>query len=505
MGSRPNGQRGRRNQEGVISMSATGEQAALLQHQWQTSPRWAGVTRDYSARDVIRLRGRVAGEHGLARRGATRLWALLHSQDAVAALGAVPGNAGQLPAAGSQAIYLPGPMTQAVREASDALLRADRFARAQELRDGIVPTGRGLAPVVAGAGGAPDAFELMTAMIGAGAAGVCFEDQLPAGNERGHLGGKVLVPTGQHVQALAAARFAADVLDVPSLVIARTCARTASLLTSDADERDHEFLTGERTPDGLYRVNPGLYASGTRALAFAPYADLLWMETPAPDLAAARAFACVIHSQYPGKLLAYSCPPSSNGRAHLDDASAARFRQELAAMGYRFQVTTPAGFPAPDESAPRPQRAHTDLAARAHPDETEFALAMPLDLPPPGPNARPRTGHPSTHQFGGLKPTQTKRRGLPVQELGAIPVAFCGAASETPGRNPRRSASSRLVHHGIWTANSRASRSLAAIPSDVSTRCFTLRSSRLGSRVTSPFSSSVSATAVTKDASHAIR
>ena len=365
-------------------MSATGEQAARLQREWQASPRWVGITRDYSARDVIRLRGRVAGEHGLARRGASRLWGLLNGPDALAVLGPVPGSAVQLPGAGLQAVYLPGgqaaaPATQAVREVNDALLRADRFARAQELRDGIVPTGRGLAPVVAGAGGAPDAFELMTAMIEAGAAGVCFEDQLPAGNERGHLGERVLIPTGQHIQALAAARFAADVLDVPSLVIARTAARTASLLTSDSDERDHEFLTGERTADGLYRVNPGLYASGTRALAFAPYADLLWMETPAPDLAAARAFACVIHSQYPGKPLAYSCPPSFNGRTHPDDASGARFRQELAAMGYRFQVTTPAGFRAPDEPAPRPQHAHTDLPARAHPDEPEFALAMPLD------------------------------------------------------------------------------------------------------------------------------
>jgi isocitrate/methylisocitrate lyase len=406
MGSRPAGHCGRRNQEGVISMSATGEQAARLQREWQASPRWAGITRDYSARDVIRLRGRVAGEDSLARRGASWLWALLHGQDAVAALGAVPDNAVRLPGAGLRAIYLPGgqaadanparhagpgqflnpasPMTQTVRQVNDALLRADRIAWAQELRDGIVPAGRRLAPVVAGAGGAPDAFELMTAMIEAGAAGVRFDDQLPADKSSGHPGEGVLIPTGQHIQTLTAARFAADVLDVPSLVIARTCARTASLLTSDTDERDHEFLTGERTADGHYRVNPGLYASGTRALAFAPYADLLWMETPAPDLAAARAFACVIHSQHPGKLLAYSCPPSVNGRAHLDDASAARFRKELAAMGYRFQVSIPAGFRAPDEPAPR-QYAYSDLQAVAHPDETEFALAMPLDLPKPGP------------------------------------------------------------------------------------------------------------------------
>lgn len=384
----------------MIGVSAIGKQAALLQHEWQTGPRWAGITRHYSAQDVIRLRGRAAGEHALARRGATRLWGLLHSQDAVAALGAVPGNEALLPGAGLQAIYLPSgqvadgnlaghedpgqspysasPVTQMVRRVNNALLRADKAGRGGEPGVGILPVGR-LAPVVADAGGAPEAFELMTAMIEAGAAGVCFEDQLPAGKDPERLGGKVLIPTGQHIETLTAARLAADVLDVPSLVIARTCARTASLLTSDTDERDHEFLTGERTVEGLYRVDPGLYASSTRALAFAPYADLLWMETPAPDLAAARAFACVIHSQYPGKLLAYSCSPSFNWRAHLDHASAARFARELAAMGYRFQVTGPAGFRALDEPADRPagQHAHAGLPARAQPHEAELALVPP--------------------------------------------------------------------------------------------------------------------------------
>jgi isocitrate lyase len=402
MGSRPAGQRGRRNQEGVIGVSEIGEQAALLQHEWQTDPRWAGITRHYSAQDVIRLRGRAVRDYTLAQRGASRLWGLLHSQDAVAALGAVPGNEAQLlPRAGLQAVYLPGgqaadgnlaghedpgqppypvsPLTHMVRRVNNALLRVDKVGRAGEPADGIVPAGRRLAPVVANAGGAPEAFELMTAMIEAGAAGVRFEDQLPADKEREHLGGKVLIPTGQHIETLTAARLAADVLGVPSLVIARTCARTASLLTSDTDERDHEFLTGERTAEGLYRVDPGLYASSTRALAFAPYADLLWMETPAPDLAAARAFACVIHSQYPDKLLAYSCSPSFNWRAHLDHASAARFRKELAAMGYRFQVTSPAGFRVLDEPADGPagQHAHTDLPARAQPHEAELALVPP--------------------------------------------------------------------------------------------------------------------------------
>jgi len=342
MGSRPAGQDARRNQarrnqarrnqargnqarcnqKGVITMSAIGEQAALLRQEWQTSPRWAGITRDYSAHDVIRLRGRVPGEEvGRARRGASRLWDLLHSRDGVHVLGAVAGRpATRLAGAGSQAIYLPG-----WRPADGDLAG---------------PAGRA-APVVAGAaagaGGAPEAASLTKAMIEAGAAGVRFDDQLPADDKRVHRGQRVLVPTGHHIQALTAARLAADVLGVPAVVIARTGARAASLLTADTDERDQEFLTGERTAEGFYRVEPGLYACGTRALAFAPYADLLWLETPAPDLAAARAFACVIHSQYPGKLLAYSCQPSPSWRASLDAASAARLRRELTAMGYRFQ------------------------------------------------------------------------------------------------------------------------------------------------------------------------
>jgi isocitrate lyase len=250
-------------------------------------------------------------------------------------------------------------MTHLVRRINNALLGADQAGQTERPADGTVPTGR-LAPVVAdadaGSGGAPDAFELMKAMIEAGAAGVRFEDQLPSDRERGHGGGKVLIPTGQHIETLTAARLAADMLDVPALVIARTGARAASLLTSDIDERDHEFLTGERTAEGFYRVEPGLYACGTRALAFAPYADLLWLETPAPDLAAARAFACVIHSQYPDKLLAYSCSPSFDWLANLDDTAATGFRRELAAMGYRFQVTAPAGFRPMDKPAPASPR-----------------------------------------------------------------------------------------------------------------------------------------------------
>ncbi|HEY5397048.1 MAG TPA: hypothetical protein VIL16_16805 [Trebonia sp.] len=271
-------------------MCTIAEQAALLQREWETDPRWAGIARDYTAQDVIRLRGRAAGEHSPAHRGAHRLWDLLHRQDALPTLGALVGDdAVQAARAGSQAIYLPGWQTA-----------------------GVV-----------------DAFELTTAMIEAGAAGVRLEDQLP--------GGQVLVPTGQHIETLTAARLAADVLGVPSLVIARSGARTASLLTSDVDDRDHEFLTGERTPDGFHRVEPGLYAHVTRGLAFAPYADMLWLETPAPDLAVARAFADIIRSQFPDKLLAYSCPRPFTSWAHPADASAAKFQRELAAIGYHFQ------------------------------------------------------------------------------------------------------------------------------------------------------------------------
>ncbi len=359
-------------------MGAIGEQAALLQQEWETDPRWAGITRDYSAQDVIRLRGRVAEEPSLlARRGASRLWDLLHGRDAVRALGAITGKqAVQTLTAGPQAIYLPGcqaadwnraghsaadrslrpvnSASQMVRRINDALRCADQPAETRRPDDGTMLRRRWLPPVVAdaeaGFGPVLDAFDLMKAMIEAGAAGVRFGDQLSPDKQRGHRGGKVLIPTGQHIGTLTAARLAADVLDVPALVIARTGAQTTSLLTSDSDERDHEFLTGERTADGFYRVEPGLYACITRALAYAPYADVLWFEAPAPDLAEARAFAGIIHSQCPDKLLAYSCASPFNGQARLDDPSIAEFREELAAMGYSFQFTNPAGSHAMDES-----------------------------------------------------------------------------------------------------------------------------------------------------------
>jgi isocitrate lyase len=354
-----------------ITVETITEQAANLRKAWATDRRWSGIRRDYTAEDVIRLRRSAAEEHTLARRGAARLWELLQSQDAVRALGAVTGSqAVQRVEAGLQAVYLPGwqmaadgdpaghtfprqspcpvnPVPQMVRRINNAMLRADQIARAERPADPAAPKQQGVAPIVAdadaGSGGVPNAFELMKSMIEAGAAGVHFQDLLPPENRRGHLGAKVLIPTGQHVKTLSAARLAADVLDVPTLVIARTDAHSASLLTSDVDERDHEFLTGERTAEGFYRVRPGLYARVTRGLAFAPYADLLWLETSTPSLAEARAFADIIYSQYPDQLLAYSCSPSFNWPAHLDDAQVAKFQQELAAMGYRFQFTTSPG------------------------------------------------------------------------------------------------------------------------------------------------------------------
>lgn len=361
-------------------MGTIGEQATQLQREWETDPRWAGITRDYRARDVIRLRDRVAGEHGLARRGASRLWDLLNRPDATPTLGAVVGDrAAEAATAGLPAIYLPGwqagdeslpggghpgqpphpdnPMPPLVRRINNALLSEDPSARPESPADGSGPARR-LPPVVAdadaGSGAVLGAFELMTAMIKAGAAGVRFEDQRSPGGARGVLGEKVLVPTGQHIETLTAARLAADVLGVPSLIIARSGAHAASLLTSNIDERDDEFLIGERTAEGFHRVEPGWYACVTRQLAFAPYADVLWLETPAPDLAVARAFACIIHSQYPDKLLAYSCPPPTTGRTHQDRASIAKFQLELAAMGYQFQSAAPAGYPGPAESSSEP-------------------------------------------------------------------------------------------------------------------------------------------------------
>jgi isocitrate lyase len=385
-------------------MESISQQAANLRESWETDQRWAGVRRDYTAQDVIRLRGSVVEEHTLARRGANRLWELLHTEDAVRALGAITGNqAVQMVKAGLQAIYLSGwqvaadgnlagqtypdqslypanSVPQMVRRINNALLRADQIAWSERSTDSCAPKQQWLAPIVAdaeaGFGGPLNAFELMKAMIEAGAAGVHFEDQLSSEKKCGHLGGKVLIPTGQHIKTLTAARLAADVLGVPSLVIARTDAHAATLLTSDVDERDREFVTGERTAEGFYRVRPGLYSCVTRGLAFAPYSDLLWMETSTPDLAEARAFADAIHSQYPDKMLAYNCSPSFNWRAHLDDATIAKFQKELAAMGYRFQFITLAGFHALNQSMFELAYgyAQDDMSAYVKLQEAEFGL-----------------------------------------------------------------------------------------------------------------------------------
>jgi isocitrate lyase len=329
--------------------------------------RWVGVERPYSAADVERLRGRFRVEHTLARLGAERLWKLLHTEPYVAALGAVTGaQAVQMVKAGLKAIYLSGwqvaadanlagqtypdqslyPVTSApalVHRLNSALLRADQIDAA-EGKNGTY----WLAPIVAdaeaGFGGPLNAFELMKAMVLAGAAGVHYEDQLSSAKKCGHLGGKVLVPTSQFVQTLVAARLAADVLDVPTVLFARTDALSATLLTSDVDERDREFLTGERTPEGFFRVRPGIEAPIARALAYAPYADVLWCETSTPDLEEARVFAEAVLAEYPEKILAYNCSPSFNWRKHLDEGTIAGFQRELAAMGYKFQFVTLAGF-----------------------------------------------------------------------------------------------------------------------------------------------------------------
>ncbi|PKV89127.1 isocitrate lyase [Streptomyces sp. TLI_146] len=342
--------------------------AEQLARRWASEPRWKGVERTYSAADVVRLSGSVREEHTLARRGAERLWRQLHERDYIHALGALTGGqAVQQVKAGLQAIYLSGWQVAAdanqaghtypdqslypvnsvpsvVRRVNNALLRADQIATAEGAGD----TTDWLAPIVAdaeaGFGGPLNAFELTKAMIAAGAAGIHYEDQLASEKKCGHLGGKVLVPTAQHIRTLNAARLAADIADVPTLIVARTDALAANLLTSDVDERDARFATGGRTAEGFYRVEPGMGPVIARGLAYAPYADLLWMETGTPDLVQARTFAEAIHDQYPDQMLAYNCSPSFNWRAALDDDRIAKFQRELGAMGYRFQFITLAGF-----------------------------------------------------------------------------------------------------------------------------------------------------------------
>jgi isocitrate/methylisocitrate lyase len=388
-------------------MDTISQQAANLRQQWETDPRWADISRTYTAEDVIRLRGSITEEHTLARRGAERLWELLHTEDAVRALGAITGNqAVQMVKAGLQAIYLSGwqvaadgnlaghtypdqslypvnSVPQMVRRINNALLRADQICWSERSADSTAPRQNWLAPIVAdaeaGFGGVLNVFELMKAMIEAGAAGVHFEDQLSSEKKCGHLGGKVLIPTGQHIKTLTAARLAADVCGVPTLVVARTDAHAATLLTSDVDERDRQFITGDRTAEGFYRVSNGMAPCVARGLAYAPYSDLLWMETSTPDLAEAREFAEAIKAEYPDQMLAYNCSPSFNWRAKLDEATIARFQKELAAMGYRFQFITLAGFHALNYSMFDLAHgyAREDMSAYVRLQEAEFA-AEPL-------------------------------------------------------------------------------------------------------------------------------
>ena len=343
------------------------QQAAALQGDWVENPRWKGITRTYSAADVVRLRGSVQIEHTLAKRGAEKLWNLLHNEPFVNALGALTGNqAMQQVKAGLKAIYLSGwqvagdanvagemypdqslypanSVPSVVRRINNTFQRADQiqWSEGNGDLDYFAPI---VADAEAGFGGVLNAFELMKSMIDAGAAGVHFEDQLASVKKCGHMGGKVLVPTREAVAKLVAARLAADVMGVPTLLVARTDAEAADLVTSDVDDNDKTFTTGERTIEGFYRTRNGLEQAISRGLAYAPYADLVWCETGKPDLAFAKAFAEAIHGKFPGKMLAYNCSPSFNWKKNLDDATIAKFQRELGAMGYKFQFITLAGF-----------------------------------------------------------------------------------------------------------------------------------------------------------------
>ncbi len=343
------------------------QQAAALEHDWSTHPRWKGVKRSYSAADVVRLRGSVPVEHTLARRGAEKLWNLVNTEPFVNTLGALTGNqALQQVKAGLKAIYLSGwqvagdanvagemypdqslypvnSVPTVVKRINNTFTRADQI-QWSEGKDDIDYFAPIVADAEAGFGGVLNAFELMKAMIEAGAAGVHWEDQLASVKKCGHMGGKVLVPTREAVAKLTAARLAADVMGVPTLVIARTDAEAADLVTSDVDENDKAFLTGERTVEGFYRTRPGLDQAVSRGLAYSEVADMVWCETGKPDLGYAKTFAEAIHRKFPGKLLAYNCSPSFNWKKNLDDATIAKFQRELGAMGYKFQFITLAGF-----------------------------------------------------------------------------------------------------------------------------------------------------------------
>jgi isocitrate lyase len=378
-----------------------GGQAAIIEAEWGALPRWTGVRRDHSAADVVRLRGSLVPACTIAEHASHRLWDLLHERDYVHALGAMTGGqAVQMVRAGLEAIYLSGwqvagdanlaeqvypdqslypanSVPSVVRRIVNALRRADQIewleSDGEPARDWLVPI---VADAEAGFGGPLNAYELTRSLIEAGAAGVHLEDQLAAEKKCGHMGGKVLVPTGQHVRTLQAARLAADVLGVPTVIIARTDALGASLITSDVDERDHAFLEGERTAEGFHRTRPCLEAAIARGIAYAEYADLVWCETATPDLSEARRFAEAVQDAHPGTLLAYNCSPSFNWRRNLDDDTIARFQRELAAMGYRFQFITLAGWHALNASAFELARAYEreDMTAYVALQERELAL-----------------------------------------------------------------------------------------------------------------------------------
>ena len=375
-------------------------ETVTLEKQWRDDPRWHGVERGYSAADVVRLRGSVAIEHTLARRGAERLWNALDTLPYVHSLGALTGNqAVQMAKAGLQAIYLSGWQVAAdangqmypdqslypadsapnlLRAINAALARADQIHHAEgdDSIDWFLPV---VADAESGFGGVLNAFELMKDMIGAGAAGVHFEDQLSSAKKCGHMGGKVLVPTREAVQKLVAARLAADVCGVPTLLMARTDSLGAKLLTSDVDPNDQPFVTGKRTPEGFYEVKCGMEQAISRGLAYAPYADLVWCETAKPDLGEAREFAQAIRERFPGQRLAYNCSPSFNWRANLGDSDIARFQEALAEMGYRFQFITLAGFHAVNQGMFSLAHGYRDRGMSAYVElqEAEFA-AEPL-------------------------------------------------------------------------------------------------------------------------------
>lgn len=386
-------------------MSTREQEAQKLQKDWTENPRWRGIKRGYSAEDVIRLRGSMQQDHTLAKRGAEKLWNLVNTEPFVNSLGALTGNqAMQQAKAGLKAVYLSGwqvagdanlagemypdqslypanSVPMVVRRINNTFTRADQI----QWMEGKNPGEEGyidyFLPIVAdaeaGFGGVLNAFELMKSMIEAGAAGVHFEDQLASVKKCGHMGGKVLVPTREAVAKLVAARLAADVMGVPTVLLARTDAEAADLVTSDVDDNDKPYLTGERTVEGFYRSNNGLEQAISRGLAYAPYADMIWCETGTPDLAYAKAFADAIHRQFPGKMLAYNCSPSFNWKKNLDDATIAKFQRELGAMGYKFQFITLAGFHALNYSMFNLAHgyARNNMSAFVELQEAEFAAA----------------------------------------------------------------------------------------------------------------------------------